>query len=301
MRANIKAFALGVFVSAAAIMTASDARSDNNAVRNSYGQQITDDQIEFLSTGDRIKAAAANGAPMLIWETLEHGEKVECIDCIPSVEPLLYDANARTREIAAWWLRRRMLGVFGPGEVYQRTLQTLASDGNAQKRAYAAYAIGEFLVAPGIAAVSAALSNDADAGVRAASASALGRLNDDGGGALGKAMGDADARVKVAAIGAAGRINSFTGIANVAALTGDAEANVRRRALELLDAMRAKDSVASVLALAQHDASADVRAAACHALGSFRDASVRPALQTIATSDASSLVRDMAQIALRSL
>ena len=30
---------------------------------------------------------------MAIWETLEHGERVECLDCIPSVEPLLYDPN----------------------------------------------------------------------------------------------------------------------------------------------------------------------------------------------------------------
>ena len=32
----------------------------------------------------------------------------------------------KTREIAAWWLRRRIFGVFGPGEVYQQTVQTLA-------------------------------------------------------------------------------------------------------------------------------------------------------------------------------
>ena len=52
-----------------------------------------------------------------IWQALEHGEKVECLDCIPAVEKLLYDGNAKNREIAAWWLRRRIFGVFGPGEV----------------------------------------------------------------------------------------------------------------------------------------------------------------------------------------
>ena len=40
-----------------------------------------------------------------MWETLEHGEKVECLDCIPLVAPLLYDSNAKTREIAAWSAR----------------------------------------------------------------------------------------------------------------------------------------------------------------------------------------------------
>jgi HEAT repeat protein len=298
---NLKALVLGTLFAAATFVAAGDARSDNDAVRRIYGKQITDDQIEFVSTGDHIKAAAANGAPMLIWEALEHGEKVECLDCIPSVEPLLYDANARTREIAAWWLRRRMIGVFGPGEVYQRTLNTLATDSSPQKRAYAAYAIGEFLAAPGIAALATALGSDGDATVRAAAASALGRLGDDGAGALGKAMADADSRVKIAALGSAGRINTFTGVANIAAMLGDGDATVRRRALELLDAMKAKDSVAAVLSLAQNDSSADVRGAACHALGAFRDPSARVPLQTIADNDASSLVRDMAKIALRSL
>ena len=46
----------------------------------------------------------------------------------PSVEKLLYDANAKNREISAWWLRRRIFGVFGPGEVYERMVtQTLAN------------------------------------------------------------------------------------------------------------------------------------------------------------------------------
>ncbi len=302
MRAiNLKAFALGIFVTAAGLVSAGDARSDNNAVRGIYGKQIPDDQIEFVSSGDHIKAAAANGAPMLIWEALEHGEKVECLDCIPSIEPLLYDGNSRTREIAAWWLRRRMLGVFGSGEVYERTLGTLASDASPLKRAYAAYAIGEFLATPGIAACAKATTTDTDPMVRAAAATALGRLNDDGGGALAKAMSDSDGRVKVAALGSAGRINSFTGVASIAALTGDGDASVRRRALELLDAMHAKDSVASVLSLAKNDPDATVRAAACHALGAFRDASTRVPLQAIADTDASSLVRDMAKIALRSL
>src|SRR5207302_8576720 len=125
-----------------------------------YGN-IPPDQIEFLSTGDRIKSVAASGSMMAIWETLEHGEKVECLDCIPSVEPLLYDANPRTREIAAWWLRRRVFGVFGPGEVYERTVNALASDGSATKRAYAAYALGEFLTLAGVTTLANAVTKDA--------------------------------------------------------------------------------------------------------------------------------------------
>src|SRR5438552_2781231 len=91
--------------------------ADGDGTAAIYGK-IPNDQIEFLSTPDRIKSVASSGAPTAIWETLEHGERVECLECVSAVEPLLYDANAKNREIAAWWLRRRMFGVFGQGEVY---------------------------------------------------------------------------------------------------------------------------------------------------------------------------------------
>jgi HEAT repeat protein len=265
-----------------------------------YGK-IPADQVEFISTGERIKSVASSGSPMAIWEALEHGEKVECLDCIPSVERLLYDANASTREIAAWWLRRRILGVFGPGEAYQRTVNTLKSDPDPRKRAFAAQALGEFLAAPGIDACATALSRDTDPGVRAAAAQALGRLNDDGKGALGKALADGDARVKLAALDAARKINSFTQVAEVSALLGDGDPLVRRRAVGLLDLMRAKDAVASVIALAKNDADADVRIAAVHALGSFGDAAAKPTLLTLAESDPNGFVRDQARVALRRL
>src|SRR5215472_15236527 len=195
-------------LSLAATLVAEDARSGGatrqvtpNAAAHGfasvYGNIPADQSEEFpLSTPDRIKSAAASGAPTQVWEALEHGERLECLDCISAVAPLLYDSNAKTREIAAWWLRRRILGVFGSGEVYQQTIQTLANDADPVRRAYAAYALGEFFAAPGIAACAQAVVNDGDGRVRAAAASALGRLNDDGGGALGAALRDTDSRVK---------------------------------------------------------------------------------------------------------
>jgi HEAT repeat protein len=261
---------------------------------------VAPDQAEFLSTPDSIRSAAASGAPTRVWEALEHGERVECLDCIGAVAPLLYDPSAKTREIAAWWLRRRILGVFGPGEVYQQTLNTLQSDPDPVRRSYAAYALGEFFAAPGIAACAAALS-DRDARVRAAAASALGRLNSDGGGALATAFADADAAVKLAALASAVRINSFSSIAAVAVLTTDSNADVRRRAIEALDAMRAKDTVVAVVMAARSDADARVRAAACHALGAFGDPSALPVLQSLAQTDADPFVRDQARIAVMRL
>jgi hypothetical protein len=132
-RNSILKLAMGCFLSVAASFAATDAYSqaaprqvtpNGPGLAGVYGSQPAD-QVEFLSTPDAIKSAAASGAPTLVWETLEHGEKIECLDCIPLVAPLLYDANAKTREIAAWWLRRRIFGVFGQGEVYQQTIQTL--------------------------------------------------------------------------------------------------------------------------------------------------------------------------------
>lgn len=265
-----------------------------------YGQ-VPASQAEFLSTPDAIKNAAATGAPSLVWEVLEHGEAVECLDCIPAVAPLLYASDSRTREIAAWWLRRRMFGVFGPGEVYSQTVQTLQSDPSALRRADAAYALGEFLAVSGIAPCATALTTDTDPTVRAAAASALGRLNSDGNGALGTALSDTDSGVKLAALHSAARINSFSGMANVAALLMDPNPDVRRNALDVLDALDATDTLAAVTAVAQSDPDATVRAAACHALGTFGSAaaSALSILQQIEASDADTFVRDAAQIAIQ--
>jgi HEAT repeat protein len=265
-----------------------------------YGD-VPADQAEFLSTPDAMKSAAASGAPTLVWEALEHGERVECIDCIPAVSNLLYDANAKNREIAAWWLRRRIFGVFGPGEVYEKTLQTLRNDADPVRRSYAAYALGEFFLAPGVDACAQALASDGDARVRGAAASALGRLNDDGAGALGRALSDGDSNVRLAALGAAVRINTFSGLPNVAALTNDATIEVRRRAIEVLDSLGATDAVAPVAAAAQNDPDARVRAQACHALGTFGDPSATQILTNLMNGDPDPFVRDQAEIALRRL
>lgn len=295
-RTNFGATILGTVAAVAIATTSGDARSDVKPY-----QGILPDQAEFISSPDAIISVASSGAPMQIWETLEHGERVECLGCVAVVAPLMYSENAQNREIAAWWLRRRMIGVFGPGEVYQQTLNVLATDSNETKRAYAASAIGEFLLGAGIAPIATALTTDTSALVRAYAAKALGRLNDDGAGALALAMGDSDSGVRVAALTAAGRINSFTDEVAVAKDLSDTNAVVRRRAVMLLDDMRATNSAAAVLVLAKTDSNVDVRIAACHALGTFGDASARDALTAIAANDTSSLVQDMAQIALREL
>ena len=271
--------------------------ADAGSVQAVYGN-VGADQVEVLSTADRIMSVAANGAPMAIWEALEHGESVECMQCIPSVAPLLYAGDAKTREIAAWWLRRRTFGVMGDGEVYQSTITTLQTDTNPLRRAYAASALGEFLVFNGVTPVATALTGDADPGVRAAAASALGRLNDDGAGAIGKAMADSAPSVKLAALASATLINSYADAVSVVKLLGDADAGVRRRTAETLEALSATGAAPSLASIAQNDADPGVRLAACHALGAVGDASDTAALDAIAANDSSGLVRDMAKMAL---
>lgn len=304
MRSTILKLAMGTFLAAAALATTDASATPRPVTPSGTGFQgvygsIPADQAEFLSSPDSIKSAVLGGAPTKIWETLEHGEYVECLDCIPLVAPLLYDANAKNREIAAWWLRRRIFGVFGPGEVYEQTLNALAGDSDPLRRMYAANAVGEFLIGAGVPSVAQALLHDGDPRVRAASASALGRLNDDGAGALGQAMADSDPSVKLAALGAAGRINSFTSIAEVAALTTDPTPEVRRRSIEVLDGLNAKDTIAPVAAAAQKDTDPRVRAVACHALGVFGDSSVLQVLTNLSQNDPDQFVRDEASIALK--
>lgn len=299
---NVSALA-SIVLACASLLSGREAQGD--ATGNIRGTQaiygpIPPDQIEHLTTGDRIKSVAGSGSMMAIWEALEHGERVECVDCIPSVEPLLYDPNPRTREIAAWWLRRRVFGVFGKGEVYERTLATLASDPSPTRRAQAASAIGEFLAAPGIEACASAIERDGDPLVRAAAASALGRLNDDGRGALGKAMADVDPRVKLAALGSAGRMNGFSDVPSVVRLVTDGDPSVRRRAADILGNLRAPSSVEPLIGLAK-DPDANVRNAACHALGQLRDGRARGVLEDLKRQDPDRLVRDQAEMALRRL
>jgi hypothetical protein len=311
---KIQAGILGSVVALAAFAVGPDAKSDPaiaGGVAAVYGAgqgPIQANSTEFVSSESAIVSMASSGAPSAIWQTLEHGEKVECLNCIGAVAPLLYDANAKNREISAWWLRRRMLGVFGPGQVYQQTLTTLASDPSPTRRAYAASAVGEFLIGSGIPALATSLTTDSDPGVRAAAASALGRLNDDGSNfgttfpaALTTALGDSDSGVRVAALEAAGRVNTLadpTFPTQLAGLLGSGDTLTRSHAVQLLDEMNQSSAFAGVLALAKGDSDPNVRLQACHALGTFGNSAAQATLEYISQNDSSGLVRDMANIAL---
>lgn len=246
----------------------------------------------------------SNVPPTRIWKLLEHGEKVECLSCIPVVSRLLYDSNAKTREISAWWLRRRVFGVFGKGEIYSQVLSTLNDTSQSDlRRSHAANALGEFLNPAAVPSVARAARSDTSPRVRLSAVAALQRLNNEGPGQeLGLALADGSEDVRLAALHAAINVNVFSSADKVVERFGDESALVRRRAAEAVGAMRLADAVMGLVALAAEgsEASPEVRSAAVWALGQIADPQAKPAVQA-ALSDASSLVRDSARIALRRL
>ena len=306
-----------VLVSAAALGLAavsSTARADGasgasdpstHAGRAAVYGNLQNSSLETVSTPETIRSlfdskGNPNYAPTRVWQVLEHGEKVECLSCIPLVAGLLYDTHAKTREIAAWWLRRRIFGVFGPGEVYSQVIATLADSSQPDtRRASAANALGEFLALDGAKYLATAIRSDGSASVRQASVQALERMNSEGPKQeIAFALGDSDASVRLAAVHAATRVNLFTNVEAIAPLVADEEATVRAAAAAALGTMRVKDSVdlLEMLASVENESDASVRKAAIWSLGQLRDASALDTV-TAAQQDPNAFVRDAARIA----
>ncbi len=280
-----------------------------HAGRSGVYSNLSDSSLEAVSVPSAmIKLLQTPGiggsAPTALWTMLEHGERVECLDCIPYVGQMLYSSNPKTREISAWWLRRRIFGVFGPGQVYQQTINAVTDPSQSEStRAYAAQALGEFLEGAGIAPVATALASDSSATVRLAAAKALIRLNDQGpNGELGLALNDADESVKLAALQGVTHINVFSATDKLAGLLSDPSAAVRRSAAQALGTMKLGDAVVGLIAVTApaNEADPGVRAAAVWALGQIADSQARDAVLA-ALNDSDPSVVDAANIASRRL
>lgn len=268
-------------------------------------RQLAEESLESLSTPDAIRAVSMpNVAPSKVWRVLEHGERVECLDCIPHVKQLLYASHPKTREIGAWWLRRRIFGVFGPGEVYSQVVDTLQDPlASEQDRSYAAEALGEFLTHAGLAPLAEAAVSDPSARVRLSAVGALGRMGHAGPkGELAVAMADEDSRVRLAALDASVGLSGFADVAAVTGRLQDASAEVRRRAAQVLGGMRSSAAVSELVALTSPDTEPDarVRSAAVYALGQIGDPAGKSAVEA-AQEDVEPFVRDAARQALRRL
>ena len=309
MRTTFKQFATLALTLGAVALHGSFVAADEGSLnvhdgRSGVYKNLDPVSLEDVSTPTEIKAVTmGNVAPMQIWKVLEHGERVECLDCIPRVKELLWENDSRTREISAWWLRRRIFGVFGPGQVYEQVLTTLHDSDDDRLRAYAAEAVGEFLVASGVPHVAQAAVEDDSARVRVSAVKALTRLNHEGpNGELGAALGDSSEDVRLAALHGTLRVHVFSGLDQVVALIDDPSAMVRRKAARTLGAMGASDAVMGLVLLTSPDTEPDasVRAAAVTALGRIADTTARPSVLA-AEEDPDQYVRDAARIALRQL
>jgi HEAT repeat protein len=303
----VSAVALGL----AAVSSSSSADPDTARVgRAAAYKHLHAESLEQVSSPEVIRSmfkrntdgsVGLAAAPTRVWQVLEHGEKVECLSCIPLVSTLLYTSHDKTREIAAWWLRRRIFGVFGPGEIYSQVVATLGDPTQSEnRRAYAANALGEFLTHSGAKHLASAIRNDASPVVREASVRALQRMNSLGpNNELSYAMSDSDASVRLAAVRASTRINAFRDLASVVALVGDGSVDVRRAAALAIGTMRAGDAVDGLIELTSpsEERDASVRKASVWALGQIADPSARSAVES-ALGDPDGFVRDAARVAL---
>ena len=300
LRVSVVVAALGL----ASASSAADAPDLTHPGRSSVYGNLSTSSLEAVSTPDAILAlvrAPDSAASTALWTMLEHGERVECLSCIPYVSKMLYSSNAKTREISAWWLRRRIFGVFGKGEAYEQTIEAVSDPSQSElTRADAASALGEFLESAGIQPVATALVKDRSAVVRLAAANALVRLNAQGQNyELASALTDEDEEVRLAALNGVTHINVFSKVDQVVGLISDASPLVRRRAAQTLGTLKSADAVVGLIALtsADNESDAGVRAAAVWALGQIADPAARDAVLA-AQGDADKGVRDAANISL---
>lgn len=246
-------------------------------------------------TQDSMISAINSGSGTQLFSVLEYGERVECRTCVPLLEAkLLSSDDSRVREIAAWWLRRR---IFASGAVMVHMKTVLATDTDAVQRSRAAEAIGEFMDINGLAALATSVVSDVDPRVREASVVAIARINAPrGNDLLTMALADTDVTVRRAAVSAVLRVNFFRSYDALVPLLADPDALVRRSAARAVGELRVAGAEATLAALLRGDTDRLVRQSAAWALGRIGSGAARTALAE-ATGESDSLVRDAIEIA----
>ncbi len=247
-------------------------------------------------TLEQMMNAIRAGSPTALTATLEYGQRVECLECIPLLEQKLLDSGTpKVREIAAWWLRQRP---FGYGRVAVAMRRTVAQDPDAVRRSRAAEALGEFLDVGGLPALEQAAMEDSSAQVRLSAVRALGRLNArEGQAVLAAAFEDQDASVRRAALDQVLLVNQFADTDAIAARLQDADPQVRLRAAQLVGQMGVPASVGTLADMLQHDAAAPVRQAAAWSLGRLGGAASD--LRAARSKETDPSVLDAIEVALR--
>lgn len=242
--------------------------------------------------------AIKSAAPTRLYATLEYGERVECFECIPLLTTkLLSSDDAQTREIAAWWLRRRS---FGFGRVMEEMQRVTRDDNSPVKRARAASALGEFLDPHASDALSSLAQADSDVSVRVAAVRALGRLNTLAGhAALSGALRDPAAEVRLAGLQQVLRVTFFQDAEGIMGLLADDDTHVRAVAAQIAGELRLTAASDALLGVLMTDESPQVRQAAAIALGRVAGGDKSGALSDALREERDVSVRDAISIAMR--
>lgn len=244
-------------------------------------------------------------SPSQLAAALEYGERVECHECVAPLQRLMLDPSAdpQTREMAAWWLRRRP---FGFDAIMRSTRLVLASDPDPARRAAAAAAIGEFMDFHGVEHLGNALRTDADPGVRRAAVLGLARINSPRGLPLiATALTDSDSGVVDAALRTVLRVNFFRDHAALIPLLAHEDGAIRRRAALVVGTLAIESAVPALAAMLRGDTDVMARQSAAWALGritasgSASAGAARSALSEARTTESSRRVLDAVEVALR--
>ncbi len=246
-----------------------------------------------------LMSAIDSASPSALASLLEYGERVECMACIPLLEArVLEDGNAQTREMAAWWLRRRP---FGFADVYHRIRAVLETDASAVRRARAAEALGEFMVPNGVVHLGRALQRDTDVSVRAAAVRGLIRINVPTAlPYLSEALRSGDTQLQRAVLDGVLHVNFFRDVEGIIDLLAADDAGVRRQAALVLGALDgAEAAVPALAAILRGDSDVMARQGAAWALGRIGGTAARTALTESQGAESSRRVLDAIEVALR--
>ena len=243
-------------------------------------------------------AAIERGAPERLRATLEHGERVHCAACVPLLESrLLGSADARVRELSAWWLRRQLFAA--PG-ILSRLLTRLHEEPDASLRARAAEALGEFVDARAFAPLAASAREDREVVVRVAAVRALARMNDTRAGAeIAVALADPEPAVRKAGLDVVLGVSGFRDAAALVLILGDADPTLRAQAATLCGEYRVAGAEPPLLAMLRGDQAPSARKAAAWALGRIGSAPGQAALAAQRTIERDALVLSAIDIAAR--
>jgi HEAT repeat protein len=175
---------------------------------------------------------------------------------------------------------------------------TVIDSSNAVHRARAAEALGEFLDAGGVPALTQAAAEDAEPKVRLAAVRALGRMNARAGhAALITAFEDEEPEIRRAALDQVLRVSFFQEHAAVIGTLDDDSADVRIRAAQIVGQKQIQAGREGLEAMLENDESIPARQAAAWALGRIGDA--RSALIAAEKTEKNERVLDAIEIALK--